>query len=234
MVGAFVPVRLADAGAHEEGRERAVKVARLVAAVSSSPRVVLADDNGTDPVRTRMAGRITREQALGAEAWRVVAHGAETIARAVREATGADTVFHHHCAGFVETPAEVATLLEATSAELVGLCLDTGHWTFAGGDAVEALRRYGKRVRHVHFKDCDPHVAARAREDGVDYFEAVRRGVFCELGRGSVDFGAALGALREAEYAGWIVVEQDVFPGMGTPLESATRSREHLRSLGSS
>ena len=33
-------------------------------------------------------------------------------------------------------------------------------------------------------------------------------------------------------YAGWIVVEQDVLPGMGAPLESAKRNRAYLRSIG--
>jgi inosose dehydratase len=31
---------------------------------------------------------------------------------------------------------------------------------------------------------------------------------------------------------GWIVVEQDVLPGMGTPKESAQRNREYLKSIG--
>jgi inosose dehydratase len=56
--------------------------------------------------------------------------------------------------------------------------------------------------------------------------------VFCELGRGSVDFPGVLKALKAIGYAGWIVVEQDVLPGMGTPKESAGRNHEYLKSLG--
>jgi inosose dehydratase len=41
-----------------------------------------------------------------------------------------------------------------------------------------------------------------------------------------------LDALRARQYAGWIVVEQDVLPGLGTPAASATRNREYLRGLG--
>ena len=33
-------------------------------------------------------------------------------------------------------------------------------------------------------------------------------------------------------YDGWIVVEQDVLPAMGSPLASATRNRQYLQSIG--
>ena len=59
-----------------------------------------------------------------------------------------------------------------------------------------------------------------------------RSQLFCELGCGSVDFAAVVAELRGEGYEGWIVVEQDVFPGYGTPKASAQRSRDYLRRLG--
>ena len=53
-----------------------------------------------------------------------------------------------------------------------------------------------------------------------------------ELGQGDVDFPGVLVELEKIGYDGWIVVEQDVLPGLGAPLESATRNREYLRSIG--
>jgi inosose dehydratase len=97
---------------------------------------------------------------------------------------------------------------------------------------VALLEKHAARVWHVHYKDCHPGVAAGARAAGWDYFTAVRRGIFCELGKGNVDFAALTATLRRAGYDGWIVVEQDVLPGMGTPAESARRNREYLRTLG--
>ena len=240
MIGAFVPVALRDVAAHAEGVARAVKTARLLAAVAvpsadiTQPVVVLADDNGTDPTRTRFAGRIGAEMGLTSDEWVVFAAGATAIARAVREATGLRTVFHPHCAGWVETPDEIARLLDRTDPDLLSLCYDTGHlmYAYAGGDAVASLRRFGDRVGHVHFKDCDPAVASRARTEGWDYFAAVRGGVFCELGKGAVDFPAVMRLLlEEMRYGGWVVVEQDVFPGLGTPAESARRNRDYLAAV---
>jgi len=241
MVGAFVPVALKHIEAHTDGAADAVKVARLLAAVAEQggtpPLIVLADANGSDPARTMHAGRVTPDLGLSAAQWRSFAQGAELVARAVRDATGLATAFHHHCAGYVETPDEIARLLELTDPELLGLVFDTGHYLYGSGgvdgQAVQAgLARFGERIGHIHFKDCHPGVAERARAQGWDYFEAVKHGVFCELGQGGVDFVAVTTWLRARGYCGWAVVEQDVLPGMGAPKASAQRNREYLRAIG--
>lgn len=240
MVGAFVPVALSDPQAHADGEAHALQVARLLAAVSHGdhrPFVILADENGTDPVRTQHAGRITPAMGLSDDAWQTFASGANRIARAVRDETGLRTAFHHHCAGYVETPREIDRFLDRTDTDLVGLVLDTGHYAFGAGPGGcqalhDAFDRFGERIWHVHFKDCDPDVAEQAREQAWDYFEAVRHGIFCELGDGCVDFSAVIDALHDLQYEGWIVVEQDVLPGMGAPRESARRNREYLSGVG--
>ncbi|HZR42952.1 MAG TPA: xylose isomerase, partial [Ktedonobacteraceae bacterium] len=75
-------------------------------------------------------------------------------------------------------------------------------------------------------------VATQARSDNWDYFTALRHGVFCELGKGIVPFAAVAQWLHTQTYHGWIVVEQDVLPGMGSPKASAQRNREYLRTIG--
>jgi inosose dehydratase len=237
MLGAFVPVALKDASAHASGVASAVKTARLLAAVAGTPApyLVLADNNGSVPARTRMAGRVTPDAGLTPPEWRVFAYGANQVAGAVFEETGLRTVFHHHCAGYVETPDEIATLLELTNPERLGLVFDTGHYCYGagGGDCgvVAALERFGDRVWYIHCKDCDPEIARRARAEQWDYFTALRHGVFCELGKGCVDFPALLRRLAARKYAGYVLVEQDILPGMGSPKESARRNRQYLRSI---
>ena len=241
LLGAFVPVALKHAEVHEAGIANAVKTAKLLASVAGKPApyLVLADDNGTEPERTRLAGRIDAQAgaklSLTAAEWKVFAGGSDRLARTVFEETGLRTVFHHHCAGYVETPQEIETLLELTDPRWLGLVFDSGHYCYgAGGEEFDidaALDRFADRVWYIHLKDCRPEVARQARLEEWDYFTALRHGVFCELGKGCVDFPALLRRLSARGYEGYVLVEQDILPGMGTPKENARRNREYLCSI---
>ncbi|MDB4013167.1 TIM barrel protein, partial [Cyclobacteriaceae bacterium] len=178
------------------------------------------------------AGNITSAMGLGPNAWEIFAEGANQIAYAVKEAYGFQTVFHHHCAGYVETPDEIHKLLEYTDKQLVGLCLDTGHYSYGGGNPIEALTQYKERIWHIHLKDFDTKVAEKARLNQWDYFTSVQNGIFCELGKGAVDFKRFIDELKGQDYSGWAVVEQDVLPGMGNPKQCAQSNREYLKGLG--
>src|SRR3989339_500533 len=104
LLGAFVPVALSEANTHRSGIEMALKVARLLSAVNPKALIILADDNGRIPERTQWAGRIEAQHGLSADGWKTFSKGAESIAMMVLAETGLRTVFHHHCAGYVETP----------------------------------------------------------------------------------------------------------------------------------
>lgn len=237
MLGAFVPVALKDRAAQTEGIEKAVRTAQLLAAVATDPKpfLVLADNNGCVPERTRNAGRITAAAGLTPAEWEVFAAGANRIGRAVLAETGLHTVFHHHCAGYVETPDEIGRFLALTDPQAIGLVFDTGHYAYGSGncDVLEGLERFQDRIHYIHLKDCRRDVAERARAEGWDYFQALRQGIFCELGQGCVDFPAVLRWLKGHSYGGYVLVEQDVLPGMGSPRESARRNRAYLHAIES-
>lgn len=233
MVGAFVPVFMKDKTKHAAGAEVAVKTAKLMAdAGYPDAFIVLADDNGSVPERTQNAGRVTAHMGLSPEEWKTFAEGANFVAAEVKAKTGLRTVFHHHCAGYVETPEEIDQLMALTDPSLVGLVLDMGHYKFGGGDPLYALKKHQSRIWHIHFKDCHPELAAKSKTEGWDYFQSVGSGVFCELGKGAVDFAAIVAELKKQQYSGWIVVEQDVLPGMGNPKVCAQRNRDFIQSLG--
>jgi inosose dehydratase len=233
MVGAFVPVFLKDKSKHDAGIEVALKTAKLMKdAGYENAFIVLADDNGTVDARTKNAGRITADLGLTDEEWNIFAEGANRLAKVVKDETGLRMVFHHHCAGYVETPDEVDKLLQLTDPNLLGLVLDMGHYMFGGGDPLSALQKHRERIWHIHFKDCENRVAENSRKNSWDYFESVKNGVFCELGKGAVDFKAIVDELKEMNYDGWIVVEQDVLPGMGKPKDCAQYNRDYIKSLG--
>jgi inosose dehydratase len=233
LVGAFVPVDLKDPSKHQKGITHALKVAQLMRdAGYPNAFIVLADENGTHHERTLNAGRIKNHMQLSDSRWKAFAKGCESIAESVLTTYQMRTVFHHHCAGFIETPDEIEKLMQLTDASLLGLCFDTGHYAFGGGDPIAGLKQFNSRIWHVHFKDFDPQVARESSFKNGDYFDAISKGVFCELGKGSVNFEGVLDTLEKQRYNGWVVVEQDVLPGMGDPKACAEANRNYLTSIG--
>ena len=182
--------------------------------------------------RTLNAGRITKDMSLTEPQWEVFVQGVESVAKIIKDTFGMRTVFHHHCAGYIETPWEVEKLMALTDPNLVGLCLDMGHYAFGGGIPEKALEAYADRIWHVHFKDYDAQIAQASREANGDYFDAIKRGVFCKLGEGTVDFKTIVNILHKINYNDWIVVEQDVLPGMGHPKACAQFNRNYIKTLG--
>lgn len=241
LIGAYVPIPLAGNEAQIiPAIGNAQRTAELLAHTAQilgqahQPLLILADENGSDAYRTINAGRISvpTSDVLMQQAASV----ANQAARAIHAHSGLQTAFHHHCAGLVETNDEVRRFMQLTDPALIGLVFDTGHYLFGSGsnttNLVDALTELAPRLRLVHFKDCSAHVADQTRRANLDYFAALKAGIFCELGQGAVPFADVLIVLEALGYDGWIVVEQDILPGMGAPRESAARNREFLRRLG--
>jgi inosose dehydratase len=228
LVAAFVPIPLADASRHEAGFVEAVRTADLLAA-GGAKLIVLADEMNRE--RMAIAGRVdSARDGMSDKQWESAASILTRVTEACRE-RGLDTVFHHHAGTFVETPDEIERLCDSVDPDLLGLCLDTGHYFYGGGDPVEAARKYASRIRHLHLKDVWPPVLEEVRRDKVGFLEAVRRDVFCELGEGGVDFAKVISILQAAGFDGWAIVEQDTDATRAEvkPFESAVRSRRYLR-----
>ncbi len=140
---------------------------------------------------------------------------------------GMRLVYHHHMGTVVETEAEIDRLMETTD-PAVGLLLDTGHLTYAGGNVLAVARRHARRVAHVHCKDVRPAVLADARRRDQSFLDAVVAGVFTVPGDGCIDYRALLEILRETRYAGWLVVEAEQDPAKAHPLTYARMGFAHL------
>ncbi len=233
LLGSWVSVSLLDEANHQQNKADAVRTARLLAEVGGADNfIVLGDSPYSHPIRNRFTGRITPQLGMTQAQWELFAQGANQIAQAVQAETGLRTVMHPHTGSWLETLEETERLMAMTDPALLGLAFDTGHWMFAGGDPSAGIRQFKERIWHVHFKDYDAAIGEECRQEEVDGPTGVGKGVFCELGKGAVDFPGVLHALNGIGYDGWIVVEQDVLPGMGSPLASAKRNRAYLREIG--
>jgi inosose dehydratase len=131
---------------------------------------------------------------------------------------------------YVEAPADVDELMKRVGPE-VGLLFDSGHMTFAGGDAVDMLRKHVERVCHVHCKDVRPDVIKLARNRNWSFLESVINGAFTVPGDGAVDFPALMGVLRENGYEGWLVVEAEQDPVVAPAYRHAEKGFNTLKDL---
>ena len=141
---------------------------------------------------------------------------------------GVRVAFHPHLATWIEAPDEVDRLAAALEGTGAGLCLDVGHYLAGGGDPVEAIRRHGDLVTHVHLKDVDPAVLERLRAGELESLAlATRERIFTELGNGALDLDGVLRELDRAGFTGWMMVEQD--SSWLPPSEAAAIGRRVLR-----
>jgi inosose dehydratase len=239
LAGSFLPLRFArDDGFADDMRalEEALDVLAEAAEGREQP-VVLLSDAFCEPDRMRHAGAIEAhpETWLGERRQQLLFDNAHRAAELCRE-RGFVTSFHPHAGTYIETPREVEALLEQMDTSLLGLCFDTGHSAFGGGDPLALLREAGELVNHVHFKDVDLELLARLHKEGKGLEEAWTAGVFCELGSGGARVDACLQQLLAVGYDAWIVVEQDRVLAPDEPLdrvlEAAERNRAWLRERG--
>jgi inosose dehydratase len=168
--------------------------------------------------------RFTRASQWREYGERLTAFAGHTLSRGVRLA------YHHHMGAYVETPADVDRLMENVGDD-VGLLFDTGHITFAGGDAVAMLERHVARVCHVHCKDVRPDVIRLARNRNWSFLEAVIDGAFTVPGDGAVDFRGIVDILRRHGYRGWLVVEAEQDPVVAPAYRYADMGYRHLMRL---
>jgi inosose dehydratase len=184
----------------------------------------VADSIQGSPMPLYKRPRFSRDDQWKAYGDRLTAFARHTLAHGVRLA------YHHHMGAYVETPADVDRLMALVGDE-VGLLFDSGHMTFAGGDAVAMLAKHIGRVCHVHCKDVRPQVIKLARNRNWSFLEAVINGAFTVPGDGAVDFAALIRLLHEHGYCGWLVVEAEQDPVVAPSYVYADKGYRHLRML---
>jgi inosose dehydratase len=184
----------------------------------------VADSIQGAPVPLYKRPRWVSETQWNGYAERITAFARHTLAHGVRLA------YHHHMGAYVQAPEDVDKLMDRVGDE-VGLLFDSGHMTFAGGDAVAMLKRHIGRVCHVHCKDVRPEVLRMAGNRNWSFLEAVINGAFTVPGDGAIDFRALLTILRDHGYRGWLVVEAEQDPAVAPAYRYAEMGYRHLRGL---
>lgn len=161
--------------------------------------------------------------------WDALCDGLNRLGRLSLEEYGVALTFHHHMGTVVQSAAETDRLMAGTDPTYVSLLFDSGHFAYCGEDPTELVRRYTKRIKHVHLKDIRPEVVAKVRENRWSFLEGVRQGAFTIPGDGCVEFDPIFACLAESGYEGYMVVEAEQDPAKANPLEYAIRARKFIR-----
>lgn len=161
--------------------------------------------------------------------WDALCDGLNRLGRLSLEEYGVALTFHHHMGTVVQSAAETDRLMAGTDPTYVSLLFDSGHFAYCGEDPTELVRRYTKRIKHVHLKDIRPEVVAKVRENRWSFLEGVRQGAFTIPGDGCVEFDPIFACLAESGFEGYMVVEAEQDPAKANPLEYAIRARKFIR-----
>lgn len=161
------------------------------------------------------------------EEWKLLTEGLNKLGRIAKD-KGMTLTFHHHMGTVVQTEEEIDKFMEMVDPDLVYLLFDSGHLSFAGIDPVKVLKKYVRRVRHVHLKDIRKEQVEKSRAGKWSFLKGVREGVFTVPGDGDVDFEPLFEILDEAGYEGYVVVEAEQDPAKANPLEYAMKARKYI------
>lgn len=230
IIGGVVFRPFHDAGKWDEVLDASRRTCEALVA-HGAEHLVLIDS--ISPRRAPTAGRASEAVQMDPAEWAAFRDRIATIAKMGTEDYGLTVGMHAHAAGFMDFEPELEKLLDEVSPDILKICFDTGHHSYAGYDPVTFMKRHMDRISYMHFKDINPVVKADVVENRTDFYKACGQGIFCNLGQGDVDFPAVRQVLLDANFEGWCTVEQDCDPSMpGTPLEDAQANREYLQSIG--
>jgi inosose dehydratase len=224
----FVMKALEDKALWPEIEREVVAAGQLLAALGAK-YLVLIDDTHTN----LFTGEPTAPPRLDQDGWKRLVETTHKIADLARDRFGLTVVFHPHADSHVEYEDQIEALLADTDPKKVFLCLDTGHHAYRDGDPVKFMRRHSQRIAYLHLKSVDKRMQQKVEAEKIPFALAVGMDMFCEPSQGAVDFAAFRDVLREVNYDGFAIVEQDMYPAaFEKPLPIAKRTRAYLREIG--
>jgi len=195
---------------------------------ASGARVIGASEQGHSVQGRQDLSIFDAKPSFTDDEWKKLCDGLNRLGERAAE-KGMKLTFHHHMGTGVQTAKEIDRLMEGTQPELLGLLYDTGHLVFSGEDHIAVLRKWIKRVRHVHLTDVRPEIVEKAKKEKWSFLKAVKNGAFTVPGDGCVNFTPVFDELKKAGYEGWWVVEAEQDPAKANPLEYAMMARKYIR-----
>ena len=169
-----------------------------------------------------------KKYVMNDEEWKKFTDGLSKLGNIAKE-YGITLVYHHHMGTVVQTAEEIDKMMDMCDPDAVYLLFDTGHLAYCGEDYMAVLKKYAKRIKHVHLKDIRPEIVEKVKAEHLSFLQGVRLGAFTVPGDGTIDFKPVFDALDEADYEGWMLVEAEQDPAIANPFKYAKMAREYIK-----
>ena len=168
-----------------------------------------------------------KKYVMNDDEWKKFTDGLSKLGNIAKE-YGITLVYHHHMGTVVQTAEEIDKMMDMCDPDAVYLLFDTGHLAYCGEDYMAILKKYAKRIKHVHLKDIRPEIVAKVKAESLSFLQGVRLGAFTVPGDGTIDFKPVFDVLDEADYEGWMLVEAEQDPAIANPFKYAKMAREYI------
>lgn len=229
LIGGVVFRAFHDPDAWDDVLDGTMRTCKALVA-HGAQHLVLIDS--ISPRRAPTAGRADEAEQMEASEWVAYRDRIKEAAK-IGVDHGLTVGIHAHAAGFMDFEPELERLLNEVDEDILKICFDTGHHSYAGFDPVAFMEKHIGRISYMHFKDIDPKVKADVVANRTDFYTACGQGIFCNLGEGDVDFPRVRQILLENGFEGWCTVEQDCDPTLDVnPIDDARANRAYLQSIG--
>ncbi len=203
----YLAIRCSQAGPLPGSEDESALTIRQ--AVAAGVEMIVFAVDGSDS-RDRCAGRADAGPQLTPDGFSGIADHVTKFAKMAAD-NGIKSSFHPHAATYIESERETKILMEQINSNLVGLCLDVGHWIVGGADPIKAVTDYAGRITHVHVKDVSGEVLGRMLSREIETMNTAveEYKLFVPAGTGVLDLRALFAALDGVGYQGWLMSEQD-------------------------
>lgn len=230
LIGGVVFRPFHDPAKWDEIWDASIRTCKALAAHHATHLVLI---DSISPRRAATAGRADAAEQMDSSEWKIFRDRIAAVAKLGTEEYGLTVGIHAHAAGFIDFEPELERLLNEVDETILKICFDTGHHSYAGYDPVAFMQRHMGRISYMHFKDIDPVVKADVIARSTGFYEACGQGIFCNLGKGDVDFPSVRQILLDAGFQGWCTIEQDCDPTLDvSPVDDARKNRQYLSSIG--
>ncbi|SJM55353.1 sugar phosphate isomerase/epimerase [Gulosibacter sp. 10] len=204
--------------------DQALDVAGLAAKLGAEHLVVIPD-----MWRSDRTGEALESRTLDDEQWQKLAAGHDRLGKALLEEFGVKQQFHSHADSHVGTRSEVERLLAETDGRYTNLCLDTGHYSYYGGDNLRLIEEYPERIGYLHLKQVDPDFLFDVLKNDMSFAEAVSRDIMVEPPHGIPELAPIIERVAQIDPNIFGIVEHDMYGcSVDRPFPIAQRTRKHI------